>query len=178
MSNDSFPKPIIAYDSSGRIIVAYDDVNTLVGIACDKVIAAKYSPDAIVGISSGGLAPARMAKCFFDDNFHGDIPIYVIGLHSYNTDKEHLSKVALTQTLDSDLEAKIAKLKILLVDEVDDSRRTLEKACDYLVGLKAQKLNILVVHSKIKEKAGVIPENVKMYCGAEVPDAWIVYPWH
>lgn len=168
----------MANQISEKMVVSYDDVNALVGIACGKVIDDNYFPDAIVGISSGGLAPARMAKCFLEEYFPGrDIPVYVIGLHSYNTDKEHLPEVVLTQKFDSELEAKIAGSKILLVDEVDDTRLTLEKACDYLIGLKAQNLNILIVHSKIKEKAGVIPENVKLYCGKETQPVWIEYPW-
>jgi hypoxanthine phosphoribosyltransferase len=81
------------------------------------------------------------------------------------------------QRLDSELEKNIAGSKILLVDEVDDSRRTLEKACDYLLGLKVSEVRILVVHSKDKEKAGVIPENVKLYFGEKTPPLWIEYPW-
>ncbi|MCX6710279.1 MAG: phosphoribosyltransferase family protein [Candidatus Woesearchaeota archaeon] len=160
------------------IKVSYDDINCLVEKACSEVIKDEYFPDAIVGISSGGLTPARMAKFFLNKDFPCcDIPVYVIGLSSYGSRKNSLPDIVMRQKLDSELEEKIAGSKILMVDEVDDTRRTLEKASDYLLSLNISELRILVVHSKDKEKDGSIPENVRLYYGKKTPDCWIEYPW-
>lgn len=158
--------------------VSYKTVHNLVGKACYEILKDKYIPDVLVGIATGGLIPVRIAKSFLKNSFDlPDIPIYIIGLSNYDKDDHLLPEPIITQKLDSELEKKIAGTKILMVDEIDDTGRTLEKAADYLFGLKVKELRVLVVHMKEKEKTGKLPENVKIYFGEKIPPLWIDYSW-
>ena len=81
---------------------------------------------------------------------------------------------------------------VLIVDEVDDTRTTLEYAVkelekDVETARKEQgrtektKFSIFVLHNKDKPKKGHLPADMveeKRYCAAvTVPDVWICYPW-
>lgn len=83
---------------------------------------------------------------------------------------------------------------ILIVDEVDDTRTTLEYAVKELQKdiANAQKitgregettrLGIFVLHNKDKEKKGTLPDHMVKdggdYLAARtVDDVWICYPW-
>lgn len=83
---------------------------------------------------------------------------------------------------------------ILIVDEVDDTRTTLEYAVkelqkDIATAQKATgresettRLCIFVLHNKAKEKKGILPEGMLKeggdYLAARtVGDVWICYPW-
>jgi hypoxanthine phosphoribosyltransferase len=81
---------------------------------------------------------------------------------------------------------------ILIVDEVDDTRTTLEYAVRELEKdvIEAQKksgregekttFSIFVLHNKDKQKKGFLPEDVVQgrYAAARtVGDVWICYPW-
>jgi len=129
-----------------------------------------------------------------------NIPIQAIGLSLY----EQLSggdpveqpgtKVTRTQWLDlSSLEmANLIGKNVLIVDEVDDTRTTLEYAVRELekdveqarqqLGRTEQtKFSIFVLHNKDKEKKGHLPKDMiddKRYLAAvTVSDVWICYPW-
>ena len=81
---------------------------------------------------------------------------------------------------------------VLIVDEVDDTRTTLEYAVKELekdvetarkqLGRSEKtKFSIFVLHNKDKVKKGHLPEdmvNENRYLAAvTVPDVWICYPW-
>ena len=81
---------------------------------------------------------------------------------------------------------------VLIVDEVDDTRTTLEYAVKELekdVEVARQKLgkegkttfSIFVLHNKDKEKKGHLPEDMlsqnRYLAAVTVPDVWICYPW-
>lgn len=99
-----------------------------------------------------------------------------------------------TQWLDlSSLEmANLIGKSVLIVDEVDDTRTTLEYAVRELekdVETARQKMgraektrfSIFVLHNKDKPKKGHLPQDMmddKRYLAAvTVPDVWICYPW-
>ena len=66
----------------------------------------------------------------------------------------------------------------LLVDEVDGSRITLEYCLRELLSHDPEEIAVAVLHNKNKEKKGSIPKEVSCYfCGEEMEDRWIVYPW-
>lgn len=82
--------------------------------------------------------------------------------------------------------------RILIVDEVDDTRTTLEYAVKELekdVEAARAKLNkhektvfsIFVLHNKDKEKKGTLPEEMlkedRYIAARTVKDVWINYPW-
>jgi hypoxanthine phosphoribosyltransferase len=104
------------------------------------------------------------------------------------------TKVTRTQWLDLSavqMDSLIGK-NILIVDEVDDTRTTLEYAVRELekdVESARQRLgrsektrfSIFVLHNKDKEKKGVLPGDMldenRYLAAVTVPDVWICYPW-
>lgn len=131
-----------------------------------------------------------------------NIPIQAIGLSLYESlssdgadvVEEPGTKVTRTQWLDLSslqMDSLIGK-NILIVDEVDDTRTTLEYAVRELekdvetarkqTG-RTEKTNfyVFVLHNKKKPKKGRLPEDMekgKTYLSAmETADVWICYPW-
>jgi hypoxanthine phosphoribosyltransferase len=159
-------------------------------------------PRAFCGLSptcptvSQRLIPSRS---FLKTPGSPNIPIQAIGLSLYETlgtdpVEQPGTKVTRTQWLDlSSLEmANLIGKDILIVDEVDDTRTTLEYAVKELekdvieaqkkLGREGEKtrFSIFVLHNKDKTKKGVLPEDVVQgrYLAAQtVGDEWICYPW-
>lgn len=89
----------------------------------------------MIAIGGGGYVPARILRSFLRRQGSPNIPIQAIGLSLYEslgTDpvEEPGTKVTRTQWLDlSSLEmANLIGKNVLIVDEVDDTRTTLEYA--------------------------------------------------
>jgi uncharacterized protein len=115
-------------------------------------------------------------------------------LSESNPEEKPGTKVTRTQWLDLSavqMDSLIGK-NILIVDEVDDTRTTLEFAVRELekdVESARQRLgrhektrfSIFVLHNKDKVKKGHLPADMldeKRYLAAvTVPDVWICYPW-
>ena len=81
---------------------------------------------------------------------------------------------------------------VLIVDEVDDTRTTLEYAVRELAkdveaarekhGIEGHtRFSVFVLHNKLKEKRGVLPKTMEEENGylaaRETGDVWICYPW-
>lgn len=155
----------------------------------------------MIAIGGGGYVPARILRSFIKQPGGRNIPIQAIGLSLYEslpTDdqiEQPGTKVTRTQWLDlSSLEmADLIGKNVLIVDEVDDTRTTLEYAVKELqkdVETAAKKsgregegtkFSIFVLHNKDKTKRGVLPDDMiseNRYLAARtVPDVWINYPW-
>lgn len=156
----------------------------------------------MIAIGGGGYVPARILRSFLKQPGSPNIPIQAIGLSLYEslgTDtqiEEPGTKVTRTQWLDlSSLEmANLIGKNVLIVDEVDDTRTTLEYAVKELqrdvetaakqagkAAAGGTKFSIFVLHNKDKEKRGHLPPdmvNENRYLAARtVPDVWINYPW-
>ena len=73
---------------------------------------------------------------------------------------------------------KLTGKRILLVDEVDDSRLTLSYCLRELLSHNPKEIAVAVLHNKLKEKRGQYPEQIKkVFFGQELEDQWVVYPW-
>ncbi|KAK3107975.1 hypoxanthine-guanine phosphoribosyltransferase, partial [Teratosphaeriaceae sp. CCFEE 6253] len=164
-------------------------------------ILADFKPHLIIAIGGGGYVPARILRSFLKQPGSPNIPIQAIGLSLYEslgTDaqiEEPGTKVTRTQWLDlRSLEmANLIGKKVLIVDEVDDTRTTLEYAVKELEkdvreaaeqagrGGEETEFSIFVLHNKDKEKKGGLPKAMmeeKRYLAARtVGDVWINYPW-
>ena len=160
-----------------------------------------FQPSLMVAIGGGGYVPARILRSFLKKPGSPNIPIQAIGLSLYEslgTDtpvEEAGTKVKRTQWLDlSSLEmANLIGKKVLIVDEVDDTRTTLEYAVRELQkdvaaaakqagrGAEDTEFSVFVLHNKDKPKKGRLPDdmiNDNRYLAARtVPDVWINYPW-
>lgn len=155
----------------------------------------------MVAIGGGGYVPARILRSFLKTPGAPNIPIQAIGLSLYeqlpadNEVEKPGTKVTRTQWLDlSSIEgANLIGKNILIVDEVDDTRTTLEYAVKELqkdvaaaakeLGREGEKTRfcVFVLHNKDKKKRGTLPADMideNRYIAARtVPDVWINYPW-
>ncbi|TVY52927.1 Xanthine phosphoribosyltransferase 1 [Lachnellula cervina] len=186
-----------------------DQVHKLCQEAAPRILE-DFKPQLIIAIGGGGYVPARILRSFLKQPGAPNIPIQAIGLSLYEElPSKHPSgsntpgaielpgtKVTRTQWLDltslGEMENLVGK-RILIVDEVDDTRTTLEYAVKELekdvetarqkLGGKAEKtvFSIFVLHNKNKEKKGLLPDhmlNENRYLAARtVGDVWICYPW-
>lgn len=159
-----------------------------------------FKPDLIIAIGGGGFIPARMLRTCLKELGEPTIRIYAIILSLYedlntiSTTAEkpgvHVNRV---QWIDYDQSGvDLINKNILIVDEVDDTRKTLHYALSELEkDLHKQcqekggdpnntKFGIFVCHNKLKPKKEQLPDyimNEDRYFTKNVPDSWICYPW-
>ena len=68
--------------------------------------------------------------------------------------------------------------KVLLIDEVDDSRTTLAYCLGELLSHQPAEIGVAVLHCKDKPKHAQFPSEVRRYwVGQHLDDIWVVYPW-
>ncbi|UNI22875.1 Hypoxanthine phosphoribosyltransferase [Purpureocillium takamizusanense] len=184
-----------------KIYVTYNDVHKLCQQSAGKLLA-DFQPQLMIAIGGGGYVPARILRSFLKQPGSPNIPIQAIGLSLYESlggEDENVetigTKVTRTQWLDltalGEMENLVGK-RILIVDEVDDTRTTLEYAVKELekdVEAARKRLggdhpetefSIFVLHNKDKPKKGTLPHDMiktRYQAAQTVGDVWINYPW-
>ncbi len=158
-----------------KLLVSYAQVHNLVAKTAAEIMASGWEPDLIVAIASGGFIPARIFKTYLKKD------IYVVGLKRYPDDSgsgEIPKDVPVKVQWIDEVERKLEGKKILLVDEVDDTRITLAYCIGELLQNKPTEIRVAVLHQKDKPKLAAYPAAMKVaYEGTQVPDVWIKYPW-
>ncbi|CAG7956862.1 unnamed protein product [Penicillium nalgiovense] len=180
----------------------YNDVHELCKESAEELN--NWGINLIIAIGGGGYIPARILRSFMKKEDGSNIPIQAIGLSLYerlaknSVEEVPGTEVKRLQWLDvnSSMINLIGK-NVLIVDEVDDTRTTLQYAVEELQKdvkvaqkqlpsgspLKGEetKFHVFVLHNKIKTKKGKLPGiamNPKRYHAAVTTgDVWICYPW-
>ena len=126
-----------------------------------KILESKFLPDVIIGISRGGLPVARFLSDLLEVK-----EITTIGVGFYKGINETEKKPSLTQKLNYDIKEK----KVLLVDDVSDSGKSMKFTLKYLSNFQASSIKTATIHYK--------PHSIYKpdYYIVETSD-WIVYPW-
>ncbi|MDO4694342.1 MAG: phosphoribosyltransferase [Eikenella sp.] len=155
-----------------KIWYTYDDIHRAIRNLAAKVQASGTAYDAMIAIGGGGFIPARMLRCYLD------IPIYAVTTAYYLNDADYgtrneISKIQWLDPLPECLKGK----NVLVVDEVDDSRVTLEFCLRELQKEDLGVIGVAVLHEKIKAKKGVLPAGLPYFSGLVTEDLWINYPW-
>jgi len=120
-----------------------------------------FQPDMIVGLSRGGLVPARIMS-----DVLGIKEVGILGVSFYKSMGRPSDFPAITQDLTMDLKGK----RILVVDDVADTGRSLLVTKEYLQRKGAGEIKIATLHYK--------PNSIfKPDYFVASTDAWIVYPW-
>ena len=129
----------------------------------------------IIAIGGGGFIPARMLRTELK------IPILAIALELYddntNTRNTTVKKI---QWFDetSGIGRSVRGRRVLIMDEVDDTRTTLKFAVEEVMKTNAPAaIAVAVVHNKLKPKDAELPPGITYIAGEEVPDRWNCYPW-
>jgi hypoxanthine phosphoribosyltransferase len=155
----------------GKYFLSYEHIHAAVQSLAQRIQSSGFEADLIVAIGSGGFIPARILRTYLRK------PILTVGITYYGPDDKPSPTPHAIQWID-EVEKKLAGKKVLLVDEVDDSRVTLEYCLNELLRHGPAEIAVAVLHNKKKEKRGRIPSPVKRYFAAEeLDDKWICYPW-
>ena len=150
---------------------SYEAIHETVRDLADMVRNSGFEPDVIVAIGSGGFIPARILRTYIKK------PILAVGVAYYDTEDRPTETPRTLQWIE-EAERKLAGKRILLVDEVDDSRVTLEYCVKELLRHGPAVVAVAVLHNKDKEKRGALPAAVRhYYAGRSQDDLWFVYPW-
>ena len=108
-------------------------------------------------------------------------PILAISLELYEDSTNTMRKEVMKNqwfSSTSGLGSKVKGGRVLVVDEVDDSRTTLQYAVETLIRTNSpSSIAVLVVHNKLKLKKGALPKDVVYISGEDVEDHWNAYPW-
>lgn len=157
-----------------KIWYTYDDIHRTIKHIAEQIQQSNVKYHAMIAIGGGGFIPARMLRSFLE------IPIYAVSTAYYLDESgsgETAEEIQKVQWLDPIPENLIGK-NILVVDEVDDSRITAEFVLRELQKSEQfGEIGFAVIHNKLKEKRGTIPQNIHYFAGIEVEDWWINYPW-
>ncbi|POW16339.1 hypothetical protein PSTT_01401 [Puccinia striiformis] len=188
-----------------EIHVRLERIRELISVSLSIGLNTFSSPEIMIAIGGGGFFPARVLRTFLKDPSKKNIPIQAIGLSLYeelgtsdeadglpNTEEKVGKEVVRLDFTTLGRNPLLGK-RILIVDEVDDTRTTLSYAVNELekdvqnqlsklspteqAKFPATQFAIFVVHNKDKPKAGSIPEHIKYFAGKTVGDHWIDYPW-
>ncbi|MDA3835176.1 MAG: phosphoribosyltransferase [Spirochaetales bacterium] len=154
-----------------KLYVSYNAIHKAVKHLASQVLTSGFDPDVIVAIGSGGFIPARIMKTFINR------PIFAVGISYYGVDNIPMESPQKIQWID-EVEQKLKGKKILLIDEVDDTRATLIYCVQELLRHKPEEIAVLVIHNKKKKKDAEFPKEISRYFPAiEIGDRWIKYPW-
>lgn len=156
---------------SDKFYVGYNTVHKMIKCLAEKIQAEGFDPDVIVAIGSGGFIPARIIKTYINR------PIYAVGISYYGIDHKHREHPTKIQWID-EVQEQLRGKKVLLIDEVDDTRATLAYCVGELLSYQPEEIAVLVLHNKQKKKDVEFPPEIKRYYPAlETEDVWIKYPW-
>ena len=150
-----------------KIHYSYDQITEIIKSKSKEIC--EVNPDYVIAIGGGGLIPSRILRPLVKK------PIHVVTLALYNSDDKIGEEVNIIQWIDKSLDLK--DKKVLIVDEIDDTRKTMVFCVNKLREFNnANNISIFVVHNKLKDKVGEL-ENVNYISGENIEDKWVVYPW-
>lgn len=137
------------------------DIQRLSEKLADKIADSGFRPDIIVAVSRGGFDPARILSDELNIRSLASLQvIYYAGVNERN-DKPQVKYP---------LNADIAGLNVLVVDDVADSGNSLKVVKDYVESLGPREVRIATLHHKPWSRF-----EPDFY--AESADKWIIYPW-
>ena len=151
----------------------YNDIHQTIADAANGILDTGYNPDYLLAIGGGGLIPARIMRTFITR------PILIVSLSRYS---DEVGGKAFDQPIKLqwlETHCNLSGKKVLVIDEVDDERTTLEFTLNHLMKSHPDaEFSAFVVHNKKKEKKGKLPTALKhFFVGKEIEDYWSNYAW-
>lgn len=141
-------------------VVGLDEVYRDIFRLWEKILEDGFKPDLIVAILRGGYFPAKVLAELF-----GGLNLKTVEIKFYrNIDRKEKPKIV------QPLYGYVKRKKVLLVDDVTDTGKTLTLAVKHLNQKGALKVKTATIHKKVWSK--IKPD----YYVYEV-DWWVVYPW-
>ncbi|OED47205.1 hypothetical protein ACH42_03235 [Endozoicomonas sp. (ex Bugula neritina AB1)] len=152
---------------------SYNDIHQTIADTAQRILNTGYNPDYLLAIGGGGLIPARIMRTYITR------PILIVSLSRYSDEvggKASDQPVKL-QWLETHVD--LSGKKVLVIDEVDDERTTMEFTLKHLIDNHPDaEFSAFVVHNKKKKKKGQLPAELKhFFAGEEIEDHWSNYAW-
>ena len=142
-------------------VPTWDEIYEMLLNLAEKIQKDKFRPDLIVGICRGGWPPARVMS-----DLLGNPKMANISVEFYVDVAETKSKPMLTQPVSVPVKGK----KVLIMDDVADTGKTLKVVKEHLFSRGAEEVKIATIY--YKPWSTVIPD----YYEKETR-RWVVFPW-
>ena len=143
------------------LVLTWNDIAKLSIKLARKIIESNFTPDVIVGIMRGGWIVAKIVEDLLGANELGSLEIKF-----YKGIGEKAERPILTQPLMVSVRDK----KVLIIDDVADSGRTLQTATEVVRLCGAREVRTATLY--MKPWSIMIPD---YYVGTTT--SWIVFPW-
>jgi len=143
-------------------IISQQQVNRLVHRLAEKIRQDKFTPDIIVAIARGGYVPARLLCDLLDIYNLTSMRI----AHYTGAQKSAQARLSIPLNLD------VQGMRVLLVDDIDDTGETLQLALEHISPAGPAALKIAVLHHKTTSTC--VPD---YYAHKIIRWRWITYPW-
>ncbi|MHA1168104.1 MAG: phosphoribosyltransferase [Candidatus Hodarchaeales archaeon] len=145
-------------------VINWNEVQSLSRDMFNKIIADGFLPDVIVGVARGGWIPARLLSDLFERKQHTILASMKVEFYS------GLGKRRSRPIISQDLSyPSIQGKKILVVDDIADTGKSLETVVDFLEFKGPSVIKIATLF--FKERSVVVPDFYEV-----VTDSWIVFP--
>jgi hypoxanthine phosphoribosyltransferase len=142
-------------------VPTWNQIYTMLRSQAGKIRCSGFKPDVIVGVSRGGFVPARILS-----DLLGIHALTTVGVKFYLGVAETRTAPLLTQDVSVDVKEK----KVLLVDDIADTGRSLQRAMEHLQHQGAAEVQVATVYRK---PLSMVPPN---FCEKET-ELWVVFPW-
>jgi hypoxanthine phosphoribosyltransferase len=145
-----------------KLYITSDEIHNLVHSTTDQL--SSFDPEVIIVIG-------RYMKEALN------IPLYTVSIKMYSETDQLEQTPKILQWLDERGQNQIKGKRVLIVDEIDDTRSTLAFCVNEMLKEDISGVAVYVLHNKLAPKKAEIQESVPYFFGIELPNVWIVYPW-
>ena len=142
-------------------VPSWSQIHNMLINQTEKILSDKFIPDTIIAITRGGWIPARLLSDLLEVS-----NITTIRIEFYLDLCKTRKKPILTQKLTEQIKSK----KILLVDDVTDSGKSLQVAKNHILKKNPAILKIATLYKKPKSK-------IEPNFYEKITKQWIIFPW-
>ena len=139
----------------------WNETYTMLLRQADKIRRSRFKPDVILGVSRGGLIPARLHSDLLENPC-----LATAQTECYHGPGKPRETPVLTQPVSMPINGK----KVLVVDDVADTGRSLKLVTEHVVENAAREVMVATLYRK--PWSMVKPD----YCEKQT-ELWVVFPW-
>lgn len=140
---------------------SWDEIYEMLLVLAEMIRRNGFSPNVIVGVSRGGWPPARVMS-----DLLGNVELANVRVEFYRGIAETESRPIITQPLSMPVEGK----RVLIMDDVADTGRSLELVRDHVSEHKAGEVKVATIYYK---PWSIIKPDYYI----RVTKRWIIFPW-